>query len=250
MKKQTEKKQKGSSRRKAGSRDVAPASSLTDAPQADFDSVLKLIETARTRAVTAVNTTLIELYWSIGEFIQRKIADDGWGKGTVEALADHIRRKQPNVRGYSASNLWRMMSFFETYRDQPKLATLLRDLPWSHNLLIMSRCKRDEEREFYLRMATQERWSFRELQRQLSGALFERVVLSPPKLAPAVREIHPEAASIFKDSYLIEFLDLPCIHSEAELEQSLVEKLKQFLIELGRDFCSSIPFRLVDVISR
>lgn len=237
MTKGIEKKQKGGSRRKAVSRDVVSSSALTKTPQEDFDSVLNLIDAARTKAVAAVNTTLIELYWSIGEFIQQKIADAGWGKGTVEALAEHIRRKQSNVRGYSARNLWRMMQFFETYRDQPKLATLLRELPWSHNLIIMSRCKRDEEREFYLRMATKERWSFRELQRQLNGALFERVVLTPLKLSTPLAEVHPDAASIFKDSYLIEFLDLPSGHSEAELEQALVEKLKQFLIELGRDFC-------------
>lgn len=221
----------------AGHVTPAPSTSAPEAFRADFDAVLELIQGAKSRALAAVNTSLIELYWSIGEFIQRKIADDGWGKGTVEALAEHIRRQQPNARGFSASNLWRMMQFFETYRDQSNLATLLRDLPWSHNLAIMSRCKRNEEREFYLRMATRERWSFRELQRQLNGALFERVVLTPTKLSPPVAEIHPQAASIFKDSYLVEFLELPAIHSEAELEQALVERLKQFLIELGRDFC-------------
>lgn len=205
--------------------------------QADFDAVMELIDAARTKATAAVNTTLIKLYWSIGEFIQRKIADDGWGKGTVEALAEHIRRRQPNVRGYSARNLWRMMQFFETYRDQPKLSPLVTELHWTHHLLIMSRCKRNDEREFYLRLATREKWGKRELERQLNGALFERVALAPPKLAPALREIHPEAASIFKDSYLVEFLGLPLAHSEADLEQALVEKLRQFLIELGRDFC-------------
>lgn len=80
--------------------------------------------------------TLIELYWSIGEFIVGKSEADGWGKGTVEELAEHIRQNQPSARGYSARNLWRMKQFFETYRDQPNLATLLRDLSWSHNLSI------------------------------------------------------------------------------------------------------------------
>ncbi len=205
--------------------------------QRDFDEVMRLIDAARVRAVAAINTTMIELYWSIGEFIQRKITDDGWGKGTVDALAEQIRRKWPNVRGYSASNLWRMMQFSETYRGRPNLAPLVRELSWTHNLLIMARCKRDEEREFYLRMSAREKWGKRELERQLNGALFERVALAPPKLAPAVRETHPEAESIFKDSYLIEFVDLPSGHSEADLERALVEKLKQFLIELGRDFC-------------
>lgn len=203
----------------------------------DFDVVLGLIDAARTRAVAAVNTELIDLYWRIGEHISRRIAADRWGEGTVEALAEFIRKRQPNLRGFSASNLWRMMQFFETYREQPKLAALVRELAWSHNLAIMSRCKRDEEREFYLRLATQEHWSLRELQRQLAGALFERVVLSPTKLSPPLAELHPAAATVFKDSYLVEFLDLPGNHSEGDLEQGLIEHLKQFLIELGRDFC-------------
>jgi len=231
------KKPTGKSAKKTSKGSLVPTPGDMKSTQADFDAVMELIDAARTRAVAAVNTTLIDLYWSIGEYIQRKIADAGWGKGTVEALAEHIRRRQPNVRGYSASNLWRMMQFFDTYRNQPNLATLLRELPWSHNLLIMSRSKRNEEREFYLRMAAREQWSHRELQRQLNGALFERVTLSPTKLSTPLAEIHPEAASIFKDAYLVEFLDLPAVHSEADLEHALVEKLKQFLIELGRDFC-------------
>jgi predicted nuclease of restriction endonuclease-like (RecB) superfamily len=213
-------------------------SEITASPsEADFDEVLGLIDAARTRAVAAVNTTLIELYWSIGEIITRKIADDGWGKGTVEALAQHIRRKQPNARGFSVQNLWRMRQFYETYRDQPELSALLRELSWTHNLLIMGKTKRDEERVFYLRMAQDQKWSSRELERQLDGALFERIVLAPPNLSPALRELHPEAATVFKDSYLVEFLELPSDHSEADLQQALVERLKQFLIELGRDFC-------------
>jgi predicted nuclease of restriction endonuclease-like (RecB) superfamily len=205
--------------------------------QDDFDEVLGLIDAARTRAVAAVNTSLIDLYWSIGEYITRKIADEVWGQGTVESLAEHIQRHQPNARGFSARNLWRMMQFVETYRRQPELAPLVRGLSWSHNLAILSRCNRDEEREFYLRLSNQERWSFRDLQRQLAGALFERTVLSPVKLSTPLTELHPEARTAFKDSYLVEFLQLPTEHSEADLERALVEKLRQFLIELGRDFC-------------
>ena len=209
----------------------------TSPPPADFDVVLGLIDAARVRAVAVVNTEMIDLYWGIGEHISRRIAVGGWGEGTVEALAEYIRKRQPNVRGFSASNLWRMMQFHETYRDRPILAALLRELSWSHNLAIMSRCKRDEEREFYLRLATKEHWTLRELQRQLAGALFERVVLSPANLSPPLTELHPDAVAVFKDSYLVEFLDLPGDHSEGDLEQGLIEHLKQFLMELGRDFC-------------
>jgi predicted nuclease of restriction endonuclease-like (RecB) superfamily len=216
---------------------IVKVSSGTTVPFAGFDDVLLLIQATRLQTVAAVNTALIDLYWSIGQHISQKVDQEGWGTGTVSALADYIRTRIPNARGFSASNLWRMKQFFDTYRELPKLAPLVRELSWTHNLIIMGRSKRDEEREFYLKMALQERWSKRQLERQVSGALFERVVLSPAKLAPPVRELHPDAASVFKDSYLVEFLDLPKEHSEADLHDSLVEHLKDFLIELGRDFC-------------
>jgi predicted nuclease of restriction endonuclease-like (RecB) superfamily len=227
----------GNTPKRSESREMVKSSTPELPSQTDFDAVIGLIEAARTRAVAAVNTALIDLYWSIGEHISKKTAQDGWGKGTVESLSEAIQRRYPGATGYSARNLWRMCQFFEIYSDEPKLAPLLRELSWTHNLLILSRCKRPEEREFYLRTCQREKWGKRELQRQLSGGLFERTILSPAKLSPAVTELYPDAASVFKDSYLLEFLDLPTLHSEADLQRGLVEKLKQFLIELGRDFC-------------
>lgn len=205
--------------------------------RADFEQVLGLIDAARQRAMAVVNTALIDLYWSIGERISRRVADATWGQGTVEELADYIQKRQPGISGYSAQNLWRMRQFYDTYHDQPILSTLLRELSWSHNLHIVSKCKTPEEREFYLRIAVEQRWSSRELDRQISGALFERNILSPPKLSAVLTELHPEAMNIFKDSYLVEFLQLPTGHSEADLHTGLVEHLRRFIIELGRDFC-------------
>jgi len=110
-----------------------------------------------------------------------------------------------------------MKQFYETYRTvDPILSALLRELPWTHNLLILGRCKRPEEREFYLRLTTQEKWSSRELERQLNGALFERAMLSPPKVSAALTQIHPGAEAAFRDSYLVEFLELPSAHTEAD----------------------------------
>jgi len=203
----------------------------------DFDDVVQLIVAARTRALASVNTVLIDLYWKIGEHISGKIADEGWGQGTVTALAGYIQRRQPGLKGFSPQNLWRMRQFYDSYSDQPKLSPLLRELSWTHNLLIMGRSKRDEEREFYLRIAGMQKWTSRELERQMNSALFERTVLSPVKLSAPLRELHPDAISVFKDSYVVEFLNLPDGHSEADLHRGLVEKLKKFLIELGRDFC-------------
>jgi predicted nuclease of restriction endonuclease-like (RecB) superfamily len=223
--------------KKTTARAIPKRSGTDRTSTAGFEAVLSLIDAAKVRAVAAVNATLIELYWSIGQHISRKTVEEGWGQGTVEDLAETIRQRYPTMRGFSARNLWRMKQFYDTYRGQPKLSTLVTELSWSHHLAIMSRCKRDEEREFHLRLATRERWSFRELERQLAGALFERVVLLPPKLSTLLTELHPGAAEVFKDAYLVEFLDLPPRHSETDLQRGLVEQLKQFLIELGRDFC-------------
>ena len=107
---------------------------------------------------------------------------------------------------------------------------------WTHNLLILSRCKRPEEREFYLRLCQRERWGKRELERQLAGALFERTVLTPPIVSPLVTQLYPDATTVFKDTYLLEFLNLPANHSERDLQQGLVANLRDFLLELGADF--------------
>lgn len=223
---------------KKGTKQGLARQATTNPPSpVDFDEVLRLIDAARTRAVAAVNTTLIELYWSIGEYISRKIESAAWGEGVVDQLATHIARTHPGLRGYTRPNLFRMRQFYETYRGDEEVSALLRQLPWTHNLLILGKSKRAEEREFYLRMATSEKWSSRELERQINGALFERVIMSPVKVAAPLRQLHPDAATVFKDSYLVEFLDLPPGHSEADLQRGLVEQLKRFLIELGRDFC-------------
>jgi predicted nuclease of restriction endonuclease-like (RecB) superfamily len=202
-----------------------------------FEEIVGLIEQARLRASQAVNTVLIDLYWSVGEYLSRKIGADGWGKSTVEALSVFIQKKQPGIRGFSPQNLWRMRQFFETYRGLPKLSTLLRDLPWSSHLHIMSRARQPEEREFYLRLAIRNRWQVREVARQMDAGLFEQTVLHPPKLSPALREMHPQAADILRDAYSLEFLGLPTPHSELDLHAALLRDLGRFLTELGRDFC-------------
>jgi predicted nuclease of restriction endonuclease-like (RecB) superfamily len=117
------------------------------------------------------------------------------------------------------------------------VSALLTQLSWTNNLIILSQSKRQEEREFYLRRAVQEKWSSRELERQIKAALFERIILTPPKVSPLVTQTHPAALSVFKDAYLVEFLGLSDGHAESDLHQALLKQLKDFLIELGRDFC-------------
>jgi predicted nuclease of restriction endonuclease-like (RecB) superfamily len=202
-----------------------------------FAEIVALIATSEQNAYRAVNTVLIDLYWQVGEYISRKIEAAEWGSGTVENLARFIAHTHPGLRGFSRPNLFRMKQFYEAYRDEAIVSALLRQLPWTHHLIILGQSKRPEEREFYVRMAAKERWSSRQLERQFNAALFERVVLSPPKVSAAVRQMHPEAVDVFRDAYNIEFLGLPREHTENDLHQALLRRMKDFLLELGRDFC-------------
>jgi predicted nuclease of restriction endonuclease-like (RecB) superfamily len=221
--------------------------STGDAMRTDFAEIARLIESARHQALQAVNTTLIDLYWQVGAQISRKLETAEWGDGVVQQLADYLARTQPGLRGFTRPNLFRMRQFFEAYRGDEKVSPLVRQIPWTHNLIILSQCKRPEERDFYLRMAVQERWGKRALERQIKLALFERVVLTPATLSPVLIQTHAEAASVFKDAYMVEFLDLPDGHSEADLHHGLLHRLRDFLIELGRDFCfvgSQVPLQV------
>lgn len=205
-------------------------------PNEHFADIAILIKESRASAIHAVNTELIHLYWKIGAYISAKVESAEWGQAVVKQLADYIGRTEPDARGFSDKNLWRMKQFYETYRDETKLSTVLREISWSHNLAIFSRCKTAEEREFYVRMCLQERYSVRELDRQISAGLFERVMMGNKKLPPMMRESHPDSTNTFKDSYVFEFLNLPEPHSERDVQKALIGQMKKFILELGRDF--------------
>lgn len=213
------------------------ATNATPAREERFDEVVNLIHSARQRCMQAVNTQLIELYWQVGAYISRKIENAEWGDAVVSQLAAHLARTQPGLRGFTRPNLFRMRQFFEAYRHDEVVSPLVRQLPWTHNMIILGQSRRVEEREFYLRMAIKEGWSKRELERQMKAALFERSVADSLKASASLAQAHPQALSVFRDAYLLDFLDLPQGHAEADLHKGLLQRLKDFLVELGRDFC-------------
>ena len=204
--------------------------------QQQFTDIIQLIKQSRYKAITAVNTEMINLYWNIGQYIHNRIETAEWGKSVVKELADFLQRSEPDLKGFSDANLWRMRQFYEVYRDTPKLAPLVREINWSNNLIIFSRCKTVEEREFYLSFSKRENYSKRELERQISSSLFERTMIGNSKLAPLVREIHTDVNNTFKDSYIFDFLNLSDPYSESELQQGLIKQMKNFILELGKDF--------------
>ena len=198
-----------------------------------FDEIISIIESARENAFRSVNKELINMYWNIGEYVSKRVTEDGWGKSVVKDFSDFIQRRYVGIRGFSASNIWRMKQFFETYNKNEKLATLLRELTWSHNLLIMS-CKTDEERNYYTTLSINGRYSFRELKRQIDSALFERTMLSDATNKPIADS--SESLTALRDNYVLEFLDLPKKHKEKDLRKAIVVNLKNFILEFGKDF--------------
>jgi predicted nuclease of restriction endonuclease-like (RecB) superfamily len=199
-------------------------------PDQEFGQVLQLIRQTRQNLFAQANTTLMELYWHIGKIISEKVRSAAWGKGVVTALADYIARTDPDVKGFSDKNLWRMKQFYETYCNDEKLSPLVRELPWTQNTIIFSRCKSPEAREFYLTLAHKDKLNKRELERQIDAG---RVATGGQKLSAALRELHPAIGNTFKDSYVLEFLGLPPLHSENRLQKALVQHMKAFILDLG-----------------
>ena len=201
-----------------------------------FTEIIQLIKESRNKAIKAVNIEMITLYWNVGEYINKKIEDTDWGQSVVKELADHILKTEPEIKGFSDKNLWRMKQFYEAYKGFPKLSTLLREISWSHNLTIFSRCKTLEERGFYLKLARQENYSVRELDRQISASLYERTMIGNTKISTVLRETTPGIANTFKDSYVFDFLNLTEPHNENDIQKGLIKQMKSFILELGRDF--------------
>ncbi|MBP7846537.1 MAG: hypothetical protein QG594_430 [Bacteroidota bacterium] len=203
--------------------------------ETDFQAIVNQIQQTKRNVYQFANQLLIELYWNIGQVISQQVASTKWGKSIVSELAKFIVQQDPEIKGFSDKNLWRMKQFYETYQDDEKLATLWREIPWSQNRLIMT-LKNEVEREFYLKLTHKEKYSVRELERQIDSSLFERTIIGNQKLSTVLKELHPKIENNFKDNYVLEFLGLPTQHSESNLQKSLVQNMKNFILELGKDF--------------
>jgi predicted nuclease of restriction endonuclease-like (RecB) superfamily len=202
----------------------------------EFGEALRIIRAGRARAYEAVNLALLDTYWAVGGWLCHKVALAGWGRGVVKELAGWLLRQAPEVKGFSAQNLWRMKQFHEVFSADPALAALPRVLSWTHYCILMGQCKTSQERHFYTLAAQRAHWSKRELEAQIAGGSFERTLLADLKLSPLARVLPEQASGRFKDSYLLDFLDLPQRHSEADLQSRLLSNLRQFLLELGDGF--------------
>ena len=219
--------------------DKTPKNSLGK-PQ-DYPGLLteikERIRSAQYEALKAVNKELVGLYWDIGRMIVERQDVEGWGKAVVEQLAADLRTEFPGVGGFSSSNLWRMKAFFEAYTGLEKLAPLVREIGWSHNLAILERCKDPLEREFYLRMTRKFGWSKNVLIHQIDYQSYEKSLLGQTNFDQALTpELRAQAKLAVKDEYTFDFLELGEEHSERELERALIARIEDFLRAMGGMF--------------
>lgn len=201
---------------------------------AAFEEIAAIIGRAREKAFRAVNRELITMYWEIGRHISGKVTADNWGKSVVQEFSRFIQTRFAGIQGFSPQNIWRMKQFYEAYAGDEILSPLVREISWSNNILIMMAAKTDEEREFYLSLSAKSNYSKRELERQIDSGLYERTMISSAKNQTFLAR--SAGLGALRDSYVLEFLDVPEHHAENDLRRAIVANLRDFILEFGKDF--------------
>ena len=196
--------------------------------------LIHIIEESRQNALKKVNEELIKMYWKVGEFLSKETEHASYGDAYIDAISREIQETFPGIKGFNRRGLYRMKKFYETYKDNEIVTPLVTQISWTNHLLIMSGCKTDEEREFYIRLCIKENYSKRQLERQLDSGYYERYMLSKETLLP--ESVKKLGENPFLDSYVMEFLDLPNEFHENDLRKALIRNMKDFILELGKDF--------------
>ena len=207
---------------------------LTSKYHIEFQELITIIERSRNKAFLNLNIEMILMYWEIGAYINEKIKNNNWGKSVVDEFSQFMKVNRPELKGFSSSNVWRMRQYYETYQDNQNLELLSREITWSNNMLIISRAKTVEAREFYLLLTKENQYSHRELKRQMDSSIYERTMISNEKNQLFIAK--NAGLTSLRDSYTLEFLDIPAVHKEKELRKSIVANLRDFILEFGKDF--------------
>lgn len=200
----------------------------------DFGTVISIIENAKSRALKAVNAELIQMYWEVGKYLSDICNKSSFGDKVIDEVSSYISDVAPEIKGFNRRGLYRMKQFFETYKDDEFVSALLTQISWTNHLLIMSKSKTKEERDFYIALSAKEHYSSRELERQLDSAYYERYTLSAG--SQPSEPVSQNLRNSILDTYVLEFLDLPEQFSEHNFRKAIIKNLKQFLLEFGKDF--------------
>lgn len=233
-----------------------------DQYQTQFDEIKSIIDTRRKQAYKAVNNEIILSNWEIGRYVSDKIKSAKWGSKVIEMLVVYLKQTIPGIRGYEKRSIERMVRFYNEYssvefasaiptqikeqaiasdnlaqfEEERIVLALLIQISWSAHLEIMSGCTTAEERIFYILLCSKENLTYQELRRQIDTCIYERSLLGNTKQSLVLKEAYPNAGRIFKDSYMVDFLNLPDNHDEKSLQRGLVREMKNFILDLGKDF--------------
>lgn len=240
-----------------------------------FGEVIDIILQHKSRASRAVNNELLFTAWHVGRYVSAKLKSEEWGSKVVSQLSEYIRTQRPDIKGYSRRSIYNMVMFYDEYSSetfsvtvekylnsefvQPRTAQIeasqqiqevavivqprTRQMPkilklttLSNHIEILCRCKSSEERMFYILYANKEHLVKRELQRCISNQTYTALLSSKGNMSKGLLNVYPNASMMFKDTLFVDFLNLPKKHSESKLRNGLVEHMKQFILELGKDF--------------
>ena len=205
----------------------------------EFLAVLEIIKEHRNNAYRKINEELVKMYYEIGGYLLEKVRSESRGSKTIDKLVTAIKMQYPNLKGFNRPGLYRMMQFYDAYRDNLIVSPLVTQLSWTNNLLILQSAKTIEEREFYIRLCIKNNYSKRELNRQIQSNYYERYLLSNgnalESIEPLVGEEDTPNTKLL-DVYSLEFLDLPNNYKEKDLKSAIMSNLKDFILEIGKDF--------------
>jgi len=202
-----------------------------------LQDIKQRIHSAQYEALKAVNKELIALYWDIGRMIAQRQEGSTWGKSVVERLSIDVQKEFPGIKGFSTQNLWYMRQFYLEYSRNEKLQPMVGEISWSKNLVIMSKCKDDLQREFYIRMTRKYGWTKAVLIDQIENQSFENTMVNQTNFEKTLPEpVQMQAKLAVKDEYTFDFLDFGENYSERQLEDALVQRVEKFLCEMGGMF--------------
>ena len=195
------------------------------------------IKASQYRALQAVNKEHIQLYWDIGQTIVERQEQYGWGKSIVEKLATELQKEFVGMNGFSARNLWRMRALYTEYVKSSILPPVVAEIGWTHNILILEKCKEEHQRFFYIEMTRRFGWSKTMLINAIDAHTYENTVINQQNFEDKLpKEQAQNAALALKDEYTFDFLNLTEPYNEAQLEQALVSNIRDFLATMGGDF--------------
>ena len=243
------------------------ASEITKYEQ-QFEEIRGVITMHRERALREVNEESLLMSWTVGRIVSDKLKSNEWGSKVVTQLSEYLRTKDPTLKGYSRRNIYNMVMFYEEYSSEvfierlqnlslpdfvqsetaqmnnyaivqvetAQLPAILYLTTFTNHIEILNRCKTVEQRIFYILYAYRERLKNKELQRCIVNDTFGSLMGNKKNFSAGLKQVYPQSPSLIKDRAFVDFLSLPEKHNERQLHKGLLDHMKQFVLELGKDF--------------